>query len=260
MPLDEKEKEALKERYKEHRQSIWFGKHSRKLKRKKDRRDVDNFVSRGKKEETKARISAEQPTKSVEIENATSVKESKRRISSKLADYEGQNQMVILRRPKGKKSVSEAPTEMMPSVSERTTLYEPESTRRTEIRLPSPDDKTTMLERNEPRAKSSSSPNVAELSTKLEVIPKPPPSLENMLKEKNKSQRQEIWAGASSQKKRRPKLKERDGKKAEKNLGLISAQNSQETKKGLTLGAVFIGIAAVVAAIALGVLLGYLLA
>ncbi len=44
MPLDEKEKEELKKRYKEHRQSIWFGKHSRKLKkRKKDKRDVDDL-------------------------------------------------------------------------------------------------------------------------------------------------------------------------------------------------------------------------
>ena len=256
MPLDEKEKEELKKRYREHRQSMWFGKHSRKLKkRKKNKHDVDDFVRHVKKKEVKTSISPEQPKKSVEIENATFAKESKRHDSpKKLADHEEQNQMVILRRMKGKKSVSETPTKIMPPVSERTTLYEPEPTRKTEV-ISLPNDKTTMLEQNEVQPQSFSSPNAAELSTKLEVAAKSPPP-ENMLKEKIKSQRQEIWSGTTSQKKRRPK--KRNGKKDEKNLGL--AQNSQKTEKGLTLGVVFIGIAAVVTAVLLGVLLGYLLA
>ena len=286
MPLDEKEKEELKKRYKEHRQAIWSGKHSRKLKRKDAKRDVDNFVAR--KEKQKASISPEQQTNLVETENAASVGESKRRTSPKLSDSEEQNQMVILRRPKERKSVSEASTKIMSSVSERTTLYEPEPTRKTEVKSSSltsktkPDDKTTMfasltdaeglrftsftdgfalrLEQNEPQSKSSSSSNVAELSTKLAVTEAPLSSQENMLKEKIKSQRQEIWAGVSSQKKRRQKPQKQNTKKAEQNLGIISAQNPKETKKGLTLGVVFIGIAAVVAAVVLGVLLGYLLA
>ncbi|MFH0958962.1 MAG: hypothetical protein V1897_09700 [Pseudomonadota bacterium] len=265
MPLDEKEKKALKERYKEHRQAIWSGKHSRKLNGKK-------------KGETKTKFSAEQPTRPDEIENATSVKESKQDSLPPLADYEEQNQMIILRRAKGKKPVNEARTEKMPTFSERTTLYEPESTPKTEVKLSSltsktkPDDKTTMfasltddfvlrLERNEPQSNSaSSSPHVAELSTKLEVIADTMTSPENILKEKIKSQRQEIWTGTSSQKKRQSKLKKQNDKETAENLGLTSAQHSQETKKGLTLGVVIIGIAAVVVAVVLGVLLGYLLA
>ncbi len=275
MPLDEKEKEELKKRYKEHRQAIWSGKHSRKLKRKDAKRDVDNFAAR--KEEQKASISPEQPTKLVEIENAASVRESKLRSSPKLADDEEQNQMVILRRPKGRKSVSEAPTKIVSPVSERTTLYEPEPMRKTEVKSSSltsktkPDDKITMftpftdgsalrLEQNEPQSKSSSSSNVAELSTKLAVTEAPLSSQENMLKEKIKSQRQEIWAGVSSQKKRRQKPPKQNAKKAEEDLEIISAQNPKEAKKGLNLGIVFIGIAAVVAAVVLGVLLGYILA
>ena len=204
MPLDEKEKEELKKRYKEHRQAIWSGKHSRKLKRKDAKRDVDNFAAR--KEEQKATISPEQQTKLVEIETAESVRESKRRSSPKLADSEEQKQMVILHRPKGRKSVSEAPTKIVSPVNERTTLYEPELTRKTEVKSSSltnqtkPDDKTTMftsftdgfalrLEQNEPQAKYSSSSNAAELSTKLEVTESPLSSQENMLKAKIKSQR-----------------------------------------------------------------------
>ena len=286
MPLDEKEKEELKKRYKEHRQAIWSGKHSRKLKRKDAKRDVDNFAAR--KEEQKATISPEQQTKLVEIETAESVRESKRRSSPKLADSEEQKQMVILRRPKERESVSEAPTKIVSPISERTTLYEPEPTRKTEVKSSSltsqtkPDDKTTMfasltdaeglrftsftdgsalrLEQNEPQSKYSSSSNVAELSTKLEVTEAPLSSQENMLKAKIKSQRQEIWAGVSSQKKRRQKPQKQNAKKAEEDLKIISAQNPKEAKKGLNLGVVFIGIAAVVAAVVLGVLLGYILA
>ncbi|MBM3239657.1 hypothetical protein FJZ31_25500 [Candidatus Poribacteria bacterium] len=252
MPLDEKEKEALKERYKEHRQAIWSGKRSRNLNSKK-------------KEYIKTKTSTEQPTKLGNLEDAISVEE-----SPKSTDYEEQNQMVILRRAKKKKPVNEGPTEKMPSVSERTTwftsvnpssLYEPELTQKTKAKLSSPDVKTTILERSEPQSNSSSaSPNAAELSTELKVIADTTTFPENILKEKIKSQRQEIWTGTSSQKKRQPKLKKQNGKKSKENLGIISAQNSQETKKGLTLGVVIIGIAAVVLAVVLGVLLGYLLA
>jgi len=267
MPLDEKEKEALKARYKEHRQAIWSGKRSRNLNSKK-------------KEDIKTKTFTEQPTKSGNLEDVISVEE-----LPKLSDYEEQNQMVILRRAKKKKPVNEGSmeqsdisrrdseesfgipsepkigTEKMPSVSERTTLYEPESMHKTEVKLSSPDVKTTILERSEPQSNfSSSSPNVAELSTNLEVIADTTTFPENILKEKIKSQRQEIWTGTSSQKKHRPKLKKQNGKKSKENLRIVSAQNSQETKKGLTVGIVIIGIAAVVFAVVLGVLLGYLLA
>jgi hypothetical protein len=250
--LDEKEKKALKEMYKEHRQAIWSGKRSRNLNIKK-------------KEDIKTKTSAEQPTKSGNLEDAISVEE-----SPKSTDYEEQNQMVILRRAKKKKPVNESLTEKMPPFSERTTwftsvnpssLYEPESTHKTEAKLSSPDVKTTILERSEPRSNSSySSPNVAELSTNLEVIADTTTFPENILKEKIKSQRQEIWTGISSQKKHQPKLKKQKGTEAEENWGIISEQNSQETKKGLTIGIVIISIAAVVFAVVLGVLLGYLLA
>jgi hypothetical protein len=273
MPLDEKEKKALKEKYKEHRQAIWLGKS--KAKGAGERSEHSRKLNEKKEEEINTSSSAEQPTKSANLEDAISVEE-----SSKLADYEEQNQMVILRRAKRKKPVNETPmeqsdipkvgTEKMPSFSERTTLYEPEATHKTEVKLSSQDTKTAMpasddfvlrLKRSESQSNSSSSsPNVAELSTNSEFIADTTTSPENMLKEKIRSQRQEIWTGASSQKKRRPKLKKQKGKKAEENLGLISAQNSQETKKGLTLGIVIIGIAAVVVAVVLGVLLGYLLA
>lgn len=227
MPLDENEKEALKERYKEHRQSIWFGKHSLKLKRKKNKPNADSFP-RYDEAEMKTKISPEQPTKSVET--VTSNKTSRQR-GLPIVDYEGQNQVVMLRRAKGKKSVSESPTKLTPSVSEPTRTTK---TRKTKL-------------------------SVAELPTQLEVNPEQPP-LERMLKEKIRSQRQEIWTGASSQKKRRTKLKKQNSKKSAEDLNLISEQNSQNAKQGLTLGVVFIGIIAVVAAIVLGVLLGYLLA
>lgn len=181
-PLDEKEKEALQKKYKEHRQSIWFGEHSRKVKKKKDKRDVDNFVSREKEKslqppkilgEEKGGSSAEQPARSVEIESAISVKESKRNSSPKSTDYEEQNQIVILRRAKEKKYRNEAPTEKMPSANEHTmwfssplpkggrgllnpsSLYESESTHKTEVKLSSPDEKTIILERHEPQSKNS---------------------------------------------------------------------------------------------------------
>ena len=272
MPLDEKEKRALKEKYKEHRQAIWFGKS--KAKDAGERSEQGRKLNNKKEEEINTSSSAEQPTKSGNLEDAISIEE-----SPKLADYEEQNQMVILRRAKRKKPVNEAPmsqsdipkvgTEKMPSFSERTTLYEPEATHKTEVKLSSQDTKTAMpasddfvlrLERSEPQSNSSSSsPNVAELSTNSEFIADTTTSPENLLKEKIRSQRQEIWTGTSPQKKR-DQLKKQKGKKAEENLGLISAQNSQETKKGLTLGIVIIGIAAVVVAVVLGVLLGYLLA
>ena len=288
MPLDEREKEALQERYKEHRRSIWFGKHSLKFKKKKKQREVDSSTSHDE-EEIKRKISPEPPTKSGEIENVTSGKASRQR-DLPIADYEEQNKVVMLKRSKEKKSMSEAPmersdipkigTKVMPSVSDRTTLYEPEATRKEKLSSDITSktklgDKTTMLEQKETQANSSASGmrfahnstltsktklNVAELPTKLEATAKQSSPLEKILKEKIKSQRQEIWSGASSQKKRRPKLKKQSSKKSVENLSLISEQNSQDAENGLTLGVVFIGIISVVAAIALGVLLGYLLA
>ncbi|MBM3238744.1 hypothetical protein FJZ31_20835 [Candidatus Poribacteria bacterium] len=81
--MDEKEKKALQEKYKEHRQAIWFGEYSRKVKKKKDK----------------------EPARS-EIENAISVAE---RAAARPAPTEEQGQIVILRRTKGKKSINEAP-------------------------------------------------------------------------------------------------------------------------------------------------------
>ena len=276
MPLDEKEKEVLKERYKEHRQAIWFGKHSLKLKRKRNKLNDDSFAIHDKAE-AKTKISPELPTSSVEIETVTSGKALRRR-DLPIADYEEQNQVVMLRRAKGEKSQ----TKMTPSVSERTTPYEPESTPKEKVKLSSDitsktrlDNKTTMLKQNGTqanfyasdmrRARDSVSTrqtklNVAELPTRLETTATQSPASEKILTEKIKSQRQEIWSGISSQKKRRTKLKKQNSKKSAENLSLISEQNSQDAKQGLTLGVVFIGIIAVVTAITLGVLLGYLLA
>jgi len=263
MPLDEKEKEALKERYKEHRQAMWFGKHSRKSKKKKPRLDdEDNFVNPTQKEEIKARISAKQPMKSVTIIEDDAVAK-KQQGSGKLSE-EKNDRIVILSRTKEKKSISETPTKIMPPTSERTTIYEPELPPKAKAKLSSPDDKKTILQQDKPLTPSSSSTNVAELSTRLEATVEPSSSTENILKEKIKDQRQEIWSGASSKKRRRSKSKEKNGKKSEENSHSIAAQdyqpNSQAEKEGLTLGIVFIGIAAVVAAVVLGVLLGYILA
>jgi hypothetical protein len=266
MPLDEKEKEALKKRYKEHRQAIWSGKHSRKSKKKKAKRDVVNFANTPPKETIKAKIAVEQPAKSVTNENTIPAKKRHSLLNS--ADQEKNEQIVILRRTKEKKSTSETPTKIMPPVSERTTLYVPESTRKTEEKLPASDDKKTTLEQACPRAKRgderismyASSLNVAESSTRLETNAKLSTSTKNMLKEKIKNQRQEIWSGTSSKKGRSSNLEGKNIKELKSELETISAHNSPESREGLTLGVVFIGIAAVVAAIILGVLLGYLLA
>jgi hypothetical protein len=124
--VGEKEKEALQEKYKEHRQSIWFGEYSRKVKKKKNKGDVDNFVSLEKEKFLKPlRILGEdkEPARS-EIENAISVAE---RAAARPAPTEEQARIVILRRAKGKKS----------------------------IKNEAPDDKTIILERHEPQSKNS---------------------------------------------------------------------------------------------------------
>lgn len=276
MPLDDEEKRILKEKYKKHRQSIWFGKSDKKRKKKKD--SIENSVSEDDevgKEHSVARKTTPEP----DVKTIAPQSRSDRRYRS---HYE--------------QSGDEARTDVIsPTMKSRSThdnaTFESERTSSSTVDTIglSHDDTEITPKQKSPTAESvASEPDIVQLSVRPRTqrggIITENPSVRTPkqresgvqahaeftrekkfntdevreLKDKVKDQRWSIWTGTSSRKQRKPKARRRKSKKGEREFWQSTQENeSSDDKKGLTWGIVFMVIFGIVGAIVLGIFLGY---
>ena len=269
MPLDDEEKQILKEKYKKHRQSIWFGKSDKKRKKKKD--SIENSVS-GDDEVGGEHSVARKTTPEPDAKTFTSQSRTDRRYQS---HYE--------------QSGDEARTDViLPTMKSRSTrdnaTFEPKR-----ASSHSHDDTEITPKQKSPTAESvASEPDIVQLSVRPRTqrggIITENPSVRTPkqresgvqanaeftrekkfntdevreLKDKVKDQRWSIWTGTSSRKQRKPKARRRKSKKGEREFWQSTQENeSSDDKKGLTWGIVFMVIFGIVGAIVLGIFLGY---